>query len=76
MIKLRSLTFAENNILKNVEKHIFFKNYKERFERSLHLWGEQISTSVVFSRQLNEHLSKFIIERIWFFEQEEGLWSL
>ena len=34
---LRSLTFSTNNIEKNVER-VFFKNYRERFERSLHLW--------------------------------------
>ena len=35
---LRSLTFAENNIEKNVKERVLFKNYKERFEHSLHLW--------------------------------------
>ena len=34
---LRSLTFVKNNIEKNVKERILFKNYKERFERSLHL---------------------------------------
>ena len=34
---LRSLTFAKNNIEKNIKEHVLFKNYKERFERSLHL---------------------------------------
>ena len=38
---LRSLTFAENDIEKNVEERVLFKNYKERFERSLHLWEEE-----------------------------------
>ena len=32
---LRSLTFAKNNIEKNVKERVFL-NYKERFERSLH----------------------------------------
>ena len=36
--KLRSLTFAENNIEKNEKERVLFKNFKERFERSLHLW--------------------------------------
>ena len=34
---LRSLTFAKNNIEKNVKERVIFKNYKERFELSLHL---------------------------------------
>ena len=38
---LRSLTFAENDIEKNVEERVLFKNYKERFERSLHQWEEE-----------------------------------
>ena len=37
---LRSLTFAENNFEKNVKERILFKIYKERFERSLHLWSK------------------------------------
>ena len=35
--KLRSLTFAKNNIEKNVKERVLFKNYEERFKRSLHL---------------------------------------
>ena len=35
---LRLLTFAKDNIEKNVNQRVFFKNYKERFERLLHLW--------------------------------------
>ena len=34
---LSSLTFAKNNIENNVKERILFKNYKERFESSLHL---------------------------------------
>ena len=34
---LGSLTFAKNNIEKKVKERVLFKNYKERFERSLHL---------------------------------------
>ena len=34
---IRSLTFAKNIIEKKVKKRVLFKNYKERFERSLHL---------------------------------------
>ena len=30
--------FAKDNIEKNVKERVLFKNYKERFERSLHLW--------------------------------------
>ena len=33
---LRSLTFAKNNIEKNVKERVLFKNYKKHFERSLH----------------------------------------
>ena len=29
--------FAKNNIEKNVKERVLFKNYKERFERLLHL---------------------------------------
>ena len=35
---LRSLTFAKDNIDKNVKECVLFKTYEERFERSLHLW--------------------------------------
>ena len=35
--KLFSLTFANNNIEKNVNERVIFENYKEHFERSLHL---------------------------------------
>ena len=35
--KLRSLTFAKSNIEKIVKERLLFKNYKQRFERSLHL---------------------------------------
>ena len=35
---LRSLTFAKDNIDKNVTEHVVFKTYEERFERLLHLW--------------------------------------
>ena len=35
---LRLLTFAKNNIKKNVKERILFKNYEECFERSLYLW--------------------------------------
>ena len=35
---LRSLTFAKNNFEINVKERVLFNNYKERFERSLHLW--------------------------------------
>ena len=34
---LRLLTFAKNDIEKNVKGHVLFKNYKEHFERSIHL---------------------------------------
>ena len=37
MKNLRSLTFAKNNIKKNVKERVLLKNYKERLERSLHL---------------------------------------
>ena len=37
VINLRSLTFAKNNIEKNVKERFLYKNYKERFERWLHL---------------------------------------
>ena len=37
----RSLTFVKNDIKKNVKKRVLFKNYKERFDRSLHLWKYQ-----------------------------------
>ena len=37
---LRLLTFAKNNIEKNVKERVLFKNHKERFERSLHLFSE------------------------------------
>ena len=40
--KLRSLTFAKTNIEKNVKERVLFKNYEERFERSLHLWFSDI----------------------------------
>ena len=36
MISLRALTFAENNIEKNVRERDFFKNYKENLDRSIH----------------------------------------
>ena len=32
-----ALTFAKNNIEKNVKERVLSKNYKERFERSQHL---------------------------------------
>ena len=32
--------FAKINIEKNLKERILFKNYKERFERSLHLCFE------------------------------------
>ena len=35
---LRSLTFANNDIEKNAKERVFFKNYKERFERSLYIY--------------------------------------
>ena len=35
---VRSLTFAKNNIEKNVKERVLFKYYKEHFELSLHLW--------------------------------------
>ena len=34
----QTFTFAKNNIGKNVKERVLFKNYKEHFERSLHLW--------------------------------------
>ena len=34
---LRSLTFAKNNIEKDVKECILLTNYKKCFERSLHL---------------------------------------
>ena len=37
VINSRSLTLAKNNNEKNVKERVLFKNYKERFERSLHL---------------------------------------
>ena len=36
--QIEKFTFAKNNIEKNVEDRVLFKNYKERFERLLHLW--------------------------------------
>ena len=36
---LLSLTFVKNDIEKNVKERVLFKKYKERFERSLHLWS-------------------------------------
>ena len=40
---LRSLMFAKNNIEKNVKiNRRSFQNYKERFERSLHLWKNTV----------------------------------
>ena len=35
---LRLLALANNTIGKNVKERVLFKNYKERFDRSLHLW--------------------------------------
>ena len=37
--RLKKVTFANvlYNIAKNVKEGVLFKNYKERFERSLHL---------------------------------------
>ena len=35
---IKKFTFAQNNIEKNVKEPVLFKNYKELFERSLHLW--------------------------------------
>mgnify|MGYP003503706741 CR=1 FL=1 len=35
--QIKKFTFAKNNINKNVKERVLFKNYKERFERSLHL---------------------------------------
>ena len=35
---LRSLMFAKNKIEKYLKERVLFKNYKERFERLLHLW--------------------------------------
>ena len=36
--KFRSLKFSKNSIEKYVTERVIFKNYKERFERSLQLW--------------------------------------
>ena len=55
---LRSLTLAKNNIEKNVKKLVLFKNYKERFERSLHLWFSQTIVGEITQiyRPLNHRL--------------------
>ena len=49
---LRSLTFAKNNIETNVNEIVLFKNYKERFECSLHLW----LLLMLFARWPNKNL--------------------
>ena len=36
--QIKNFTFAKNNTEKNVKERVLFKNYKERFERSLDRW--------------------------------------
>ena len=44
--QIKKFTFAENNIEKNVKESVLFKNYKERFECSLHLWLRLLYTLI------------------------------
>ena len=48
---LRSLTFGKNNIEKNVKERVLFKNYKESFERLLHLWFSEQCLETLSTRQ-------------------------